>query len=267
MAKFALLKYSTHNLGDDIQTIALSRLLPHVDYYFDRRDIRELYQQPEKDIKLIINGWQRIQEQYGWPIPKDINCLYISVYFYNRQTVPKEPRYPIGCRDPWTFRLCVRERVPAWISWCTTLSLIRPNVPSEDKIYIVDVFGKGRKYIPEKILSRAEILTHVIYDGCEDQNRRYAIANDLLFRYAKAQLVVTSRLHAMLPCVAMGTPVVFIPPMGWEATWKTRCLSYLHLAWNPDNAPWAKPHPKVTPEIAHCMVAPLCFAVDEFVRS
>jgi hypothetical protein len=37
-------------------------------------------------------------------------------------------------------------------------------------------------------------------------------AADLLERYASAHLVITSRLHCALPCLAFGTPVLFIPP-------------------------------------------------------
>lgn len=36
-------------------------------------------------------------------------------------------------------------------------------------------------------------------------------AEELIKRYSKARLVVTSRLHCALPCVALGTPVIFVP--------------------------------------------------------
>lgn len=39
---------------------------------------------------------------------------------------------------------------------------------------------------------------------------RFQAAEELLERYAKASLVVTSRLHAALPCLAFGTPVIFV---------------------------------------------------------
>ena len=34
--KYALYKYSTENIGDEIQSIAARRFLPQVDYYIDR---------------------------------------------------------------------------------------------------------------------------------------------------------------------------------------------------------------------------------------
>jgi hypothetical protein len=39
-----------------------------------------------------------------------------------------------------------------------------------------------------------------------------ALAQDLLDCYAGARCVVTTRLHAALPCLAMGTPVLLLPP-------------------------------------------------------
>ena len=39
---------------------------------------------------------------------------------------------------------------------------------------------------------------------------RFKIAKNLLDRYARAKLVVTTRLHAALPCLALHTPVIFI---------------------------------------------------------
>ena len=36
------------------------------------------------------------------------------------------------------------------------------------------------------------------------------MAEDLLHKYAKAKLVITSRIHCALPCLALGTPVIFV---------------------------------------------------------
>jgi hypothetical protein len=36
------------------------------------------------------------------------------------------------------------------------------------------------------------------------------MAHDFLLKLSSAKLVVTSRIHTALPCLAMGTPVIFI---------------------------------------------------------
>ena len=38
----------------------------------------------------------------------------------------------------------------------------------------------------------------------------YAVAKSYLRKYATAKLVVTSRIHCALPCLALGTPVLFL---------------------------------------------------------
>jgi len=40
---------------------------------------------------------------------------------------------------------------------------------------------------------------------------RFKASRDLINRYSKAKLVITSRLHATLPNLALGTPVIFVP--------------------------------------------------------
>jgi len=37
------------------------------------------------------------------------------------------------------------------------------------------------------------------------------MAETILKEYASASLVITSRLHSALPCLAIGTPVIFVP--------------------------------------------------------
>src|SRR5690606_30999823 len=39
---------------------------------------------------------------------------------------------------------------------------------------------------------------------------KFKMAETLLKKYAKAKLVITSRIHCALPCLAMGTPVIFV---------------------------------------------------------
>jgi len=44
----------------------------------------------------------------------------------------------------------------------------------------------------------------------EPDTIRFSRAEACLQRYAQARLVVTSRIHCALPCLAMGTPVIFL---------------------------------------------------------
>lgn len=40
--------------------------------------------------------------------------------------------------------------------------------------------------------------------------KRFELAEKLIKEYARARCVITSRIHCALPCLALGTPVIFI---------------------------------------------------------
>ena len=65
------------------------------------------------------------------------------------------------------------------------------------------------KFFSKRILFKAKYLTHNSR-AFDSDHERMEEAELLLQRYANAKLVVTSRLHCALPCLAFGTPVIFI---------------------------------------------------------
>ena len=64
----------------------------------------------------------------------------------------------------------------------------------------------------DEFLLNAQYVTHWIDVDMskETTDSLFKIAEGLVKHYAKAKMVVTSRIHAGLPCLGMGTPVVFI---------------------------------------------------------
>lgn len=79
--KYALYKYSTENIGNDIQSIAVRRFLPRVDYLIDRDRIGDWHNpNPDEKVRLIANGWY-MKSPFCWP-PTDptIHPLVISMY-------------------------------------------------------------------------------------------------------------------------------------------------------------------------------------------
>ena len=60
--------------------------------------------------------------------------------------------------------------------------------------------------------TRASPLAVNYWDGTtKGVEARLACADRLLDLYAGAKAVVTTRLHCALPCLALGTPVLFVP--------------------------------------------------------
>lgn len=69
----------------------------------------------------------------------------------------------------------------------------------------------SKKFSPDLLLS-AEYITHWLdVDMAKGTNDELLnIAENLVKKYASSKLVVTSRIHAGLPCLGLGTPVIFI---------------------------------------------------------
>lgn len=57
---------------------------------------------------------------------------------------------------------------------------------------------------------RSRHLSHFLGVSEATFEERVQMAEQLLAQYANARLVITSRLHAALPCLAFGTPVLFV---------------------------------------------------------
>lgn len=68
------------------------------------------------------------------------------------------------------------------------------------------------KLFSDEFLTKAEYITHWIdVDmSAETTKSLFCIAEQLVKKYARAKMVVTSRIHAGLPCLGTETPVLFI---------------------------------------------------------
>ncbi|MEM9542895.1 MAG: polysaccharide pyruvyl transferase family protein [Cyanobacteria bacterium P01_E01_bin.42] len=237
--KFGLLKYESWNIGDDVQSLAARQYLPHQDCYVSRDHLDEA-----KDwgpFKMIMNGWWLGPfkgEPLAWPPPPNIEPLFIS--FHGGRDELFDPKYrdyykqfePIGCRGYKTLERFTDLGIDAYFSGCLTLTLKNPygDRPRTDEIYFVDPFsfGEGRDYpsinskrfrkdlwekFPEEIRNKATYLRHVVNMKPRDYinpYKRARMASQMLRRYARAKLVITGRIHCALPCLAMGTPVIFL---------------------------------------------------------
>lgn len=116
---------------------------------------------------------------------------------------------PIGCRDAFTAEGLAKRGLKTYINGCMTLTLDTEKEKCEQTdVYCVDVPGEFYQYIPDDLKDHIQKRTH-IYKSIKATTDEYAKA--LLAEYAsRAKLVITSRLHAALPCLAVGVPVVFI---------------------------------------------------------
>ena len=125
---------------------------------------------------------------------------------------------PIGCRDRSTCDFLRSLGVNAYFSGCMTLTFDqREKEPENGKIFLVDATRKTLKKLPQAIREQVDTsITHFYYwnqypvtwQGAQDFENE---ARRILQRYKEeARLVITSKIHVAMPCVAMGIPVIFI---------------------------------------------------------
>lgn len=68
-----------------------------------------------------------------------------------------------------------------------------------------------------EILEKAEFVNHFEESEETDDWKLLAKAESLVKKYAAASLVVTTRIHCALPCLGLGTPVIYIDdPKAWD---------------------------------------------------
>ncbi len=233
------------NLGDYVQTLAADAFLPRVDVEVDRD---QLSVPLTEQTKLIANGWYCLHDRchlFSSQLSPLLISMHVSELSCGNPMSKSLTRIkdlaeirPVGCRDHYTLEFFQGHGIPAYFSGCLTLTLQRERFSSQAErsgIVIVDCpyISPNRKFrfFP---LNRWLKLRRARREVCEivdsfisltDSNvafhshtaeistthkQRFAKARALLEAYANAQVVITSRLHCALPCLAMGTPVIYI---------------------------------------------------------
>jgi hypothetical protein len=227
---FGLLDYpGIANLGDTIQSLAARRFLPRVDVLIPRERLSELPGGADGPVRTILNGWFMHETDF-WPPHPAIEPLLISMHFVQGGR-PRLRRWvrsrmermlsgegaeflrrwgPVGARDIFTLEQLERRNIPAYHSGCLTLTLPRDDrVVRTDTIVACDLPPAALAYVRRIATGPVEEVTHL---GGEhlDAAGRDAAAGALLDLYAGAAAVVTTRIHAALPCLALGTPVLLV---------------------------------------------------------
>lgn len=217
---------NTENIGDDIQSYAAAKLLPKVDYYIEREYIDTFVPSKKEYVKTIMNGWFMHNKHNFFPSPY-IAPLFISTHFssYDTYGISSEwikinsdylKKYaPIGCRDKHSKEILDKFNIDSYVSGCVTLTLDKFDIKksSEDYICCVDVSDKVTDHIKNNTDIKVIKKTHTLDINTNNKlsyEERFNNVESLLKLYQNAKLVITSRLHCALPCIAIGTPVILI---------------------------------------------------------
>lgn len=221
--RYASLSYSyddVANIGDEIQSLAAEQFLPRIDRTIDRESLASFSDAEHHRYVTILNGWFARTPARALPPAPAIEPVLVSFHLRPSSGFildrPDVATYltahgPVGCRDRHTVHLLATRGIPAAYTKCLTLTLPRRDVrPAQPKVFLVDA---DLVPVPDSLRARAVVVTHRAPAILTSATRR-RIAEELLGAYREhAGLVITTRLHCALPCLAMGIPtVVFHKP-------------------------------------------------------
>ncbi|MDA1255866.1 MAG: polysaccharide pyruvyl transferase family protein [Proteobacteria bacterium] len=238
------------NIGDYVQSLSAKQFLPQVDSYVNRECLGQYTGEPSKIIlngwfTHHPETWVPSDNLIPLFVSLHINSSAASRMLSDEGLKYLKKHEPIGCRDHYTVRLLESKGVKAYFTGCLTLTLdsyAKKESESDGKIYIVDPlygfpnkdrvfinaksFIKGvvkgdifnmnsatefmQKIFSQSLLDKAEYIKQELPKDKYTEDEKFIIAEDLLKKYSTAKLVITSRIHCALPCLALGTPVIYL---------------------------------------------------------
>lgn len=247
-SKFSYEANNEVNIGDYVQSLAAKQFLPRVDTYLEREHLNRPLQEEVNCIMngwyMHGNNWPPHPKINPLFVSFHINSKAEDVLLSEKSIQYLKQHQPIGCRDTRTAKLLNDRGVEAYFSGCLTLTLGKDYATEEKSEEIIfadpyiyeNIFGKiirklrrilgfgfNENLMKKKILNRyKEILPSAFLDKFSvttqiekipskyDHEQNFKQAEELLKRYARAKVVITSRIHCALPCLGMGTPVIYI---------------------------------------------------------
>ncbi|RZJ34857.1 MAG: polysaccharide pyruvyl transferase family protein [Flavobacterium sp.] len=238
------------NVGDNIQSLAAKQFLPKVDQRLNRERLAGYDGDPIKLIMNgwfthNVHNWVPSENIDPLFVSFHINNTAAPFMLSDKGIAYLKKHEPIGCRDQFSVETLKAKGIDAYFTGCLTLTLDNYKVDDSqrnDKIYIVDplygyptlekvtydyrrflrslqngtIFNIGKrkkhlaKFIDADLMRSAEIINQEPPASKYSDDQKFAMAEELLHKYARAKLVITSRIHCALPCLAMGTPVIFV---------------------------------------------------------
>lgn len=182
------------------------------------------YQSREISVPVICCG-ASIWYRDDWKVP------------FNRDELTQVARrmgYPVGCRDPFTYELLTQKRIPCRFVGCPTLF---PVADPGDGGYIAFSFGrkniKGQVEVLKRLAAHHEVRIGVHWPQqlpwCTNVHAEKVVgAKQLTALYYGARAIVTGLLHAALPGISTGKPVLFFRDSRvFDSRWTL--LNYLQL--------------------------------------
>ena len=160
---------------------------------------------------MVMNGW--FMDGNSWPPSDVLRPVFVGFHVApdSRDAIAKHAEYlkryePIGTRDVGTADFLNTLGIKTEVTYCMSLTFPRRIVePAGGKVIIVD---GDLIEVPSTLRRRSIKVKHRVATVRNATKLQYA--RDLVEFYRDhARLVITTRLHCALPCIALGIPVVF----------------------------------------------------------
>lgn len=216
------------NIGDFIQIHAMRKLYKEIGIKNEALveiGLNELKSYKGEKVLMPLHfglGYSNINKLL--PVSKDIVPRFMSLTMIvdlfedNNWLVEYFKKYePIGCRDEKTKNIMLKYGIEAYLVGCATITIEkRKGIDIGVTNYLIDVPQKAFKYIPREIINNSVLVSHEkkikkTLEGKED----YAVFDEQVKKQymeynKKAKLIISSRLHAVVPAIAMGIPCICI---------------------------------------------------------
>jgi len=238
------------NVGDNIQSLAAKQFLPSVDHFINREKLGDFQDESVQLIMNgwfthNTRNWVPSDKIDPIFVSFHMNNTAAPAMLSDKGIAYLKKHQPIGCRDQFTADTLNAKGIEAHFTGCLTLTLDSYKVDDSERgedIYIVDplysyprpekifyntkltiknilngsAFKLGKKkkhlkkFISKELLESATFINQEPPSNTYTTEQKFEMAEDLLNKYARAKLVITSRIHCALPCLALGTPVIFV---------------------------------------------------------
>lgn len=216
--RYATILNDSENIGDDIQALAATRFYPRKNPTYLLRD-KLLIKNVKTDSKVILNGWWGDGTSNILIPNSKLDRLLTSVHinesqkiiYARKKWIGEFKKYnSIGARDLDTLDYLQGLGVNSHFSGCLTLTFVpNKNIQRNNKVLSIDLSNEGNHFLKSKYGNGVDFISQTISPHLTGLDR-LEYAKYMLYLYSSYSLVITSRLHVTLPCLALNTPVLLV---------------------------------------------------------
>ncbi len=241
-----------NNLGDNMQIIAIDYIYKKIGLkkeeiiYVNKNDLKTYkgeYIILPITLPLVDYSNNGIADKFSSRIiPVFIGLTLAKETLSEKEIIFYKRHEPIGCRDEKTLKLMRQHNITSYLHGCITVTMPK-RVDTEErntskKVFIVDVAPKLKEIIPQDLLTNSVEISHSVESSINPKEEM----KELYERYIReASLVITSRLHCAIPCMAAGIPVILgQDQLSYRFGWLEKLLpiydknSYKNIDWTPN---------------------------------